>query len=134
MIDLHAPGALPGAAAVCLGARGLPQQQLARCLSGTRLLPALAALEVRQGGRLAAAGAIGAGSCVRRDRRAVEGKACVAGRTAAEGGAEQSRLGASEAKAGWRGGRARLTGDGFGGVAVGLKAGLEADFRVRGWD
>ncbi|XP_026935223.1 cation channel sperm-associated auxiliary subunit gamma isoform X3 [Sagmatias obliquidens] len=46
--DLHAPGALPGAAAVCLGARGLPQQQLARCLSGTRLLPALAALEVRQ--------------------------------------------------------------------------------------
>ena len=49
--DLHAPGALPRAAAACLGALGLPQRELTGCLSGPRLLPALAALEVRQGGR-----------------------------------------------------------------------------------
>ena len=49
--DLHAPGALPRPAAARLGALGLPQRELAGCLSGPRLLPAQAALEVRQGGR-----------------------------------------------------------------------------------
>lgn len=50
--DLHAPGALPGAAAARPGALGLPHRELTRCLSGPRLLPALAALQVPQGGRL----------------------------------------------------------------------------------